>query len=77
MEIPIKEARGKISYLLNRAIDGEEIIITKRGKRAARLVPIANEGKSLPGMAEFRDSIKVKGEPLSSAVVQARQEERY
>lgn len=51
MEIPIKEARGKISYLLNRAIDSEEIIITKRGKRAARLVPVANAGKSLPGMA--------------------------
>ena len=77
MEIPIKEARGKISYLLNLAIAGEEIIITKRGKRAARLIPIANGGKSLPGMAEFRASIKTEGEPLSSAVVHARQEERY
>ena len=43
MEINVKEARTKISSLLDRTLNkGEEVVILMRGKRVARLVPIGN-----------------------------------
>jgi prevent-host-death family protein len=77
MEINVKEARGKIGSLLKRVEEGEEVIILKRGKRAARLVPVSGVAKRLPSLQEFRSSIKMKDEPLSKTVVLAREEERY
>jgi prevent-host-death family protein len=39
MEIGAFEAKNKLSSLLERAERGEEIVITRRGKPVARLVP--------------------------------------
>lgn len=41
MTIGIFEAKQKLSQLVERASNGEEIIITRRGKEQARLVPMA------------------------------------
>jgi len=46
-------------------------------KEVARLVPPRGEGKALPSLKEFRSSIKITGEPLSSVVIRGREEERY
>ncbi len=77
MEINVKEARAKISTLLDLARKGEEIVILRRGKKEARLVPAEPAQKHLPDLTAFRNSITVKGEPLSNAVRQGRDEERY
>ncbi|MER8481494.1 type II toxin-antitoxin system prevent-host-death family antitoxin [Mesorhizobium sp. M1322] len=45
MNIPIAEAKARLSELVRRAEAGEEIVIIRRGKVAARLVP--------PAMSEF------------------------
>jgi len=37
MQIKVKDARSKLSSLLDRVEKGEEIIITRRGKKVARL----------------------------------------
>jgi prevent-host-death family protein len=76
MEINVKEARSKLSLLLDKVEDGEEIIISRRGKRVARLSPL-NAGKTLPTLQEFRASIRTKGEPISKTVARNREEERY
>ncbi|TIX43390.1 MAG: type II toxin-antitoxin system prevent-host-death family antitoxin, partial [Mesorhizobium sp.] len=39
MNIAIAEAKARLSELVSRAEAGEEIVITRRGKVAARLVP--------------------------------------
>jgi prevent-host-death family protein len=39
MEVGAFEAKNKLSNLLERAERGEEIVITRRGKPVARLVP--------------------------------------
>ncbi len=39
-EIGAFEAKNKLSELLDRAEKGEEVVITRRGKPVARLVPI-------------------------------------
>jgi len=77
MEINVKEARMKMSALLDKTEKGEEVVILRRGKRIARLTAIGDANKRLPDLSRFRDSIAVKGEGLSSTVIQAREEERY
>lgn len=77
MEINVKEARSNISELLNRAQKGEEILILRRGKKVARLVPVSGYEKRLPDLSDFRESIARKGGPLSSTVIEGRDKERY
>jgi len=78
IEISVKEARGNLSALLNKVEHGEEITITRHGKKIARLVPPAKgKNKPLPGLNDFRSAIKVKGKSLSQTVIRLRNTERY
>ena len=75
MEVSVKEARKKIKYLLDRVNKGEEVIITRRGKAEAKLIPIEDKeagNKELPDLNKVRASIKVKGKPLSQIVIEER-----
>ena len=76
LEVNVKEARSKLSILLDRVERGEEIIIKRRGKKIALLVSPERE-KTLPSLKEFRASISPAGKPLSETVIDMRQEERY
>ena len=51
------EAKTHFSALLERAQRGEQIVITKRGKPVARLVPVAtaSAGKVSDAMAKLRE----------------------
>lgn len=77
MEISAKEARSKLSALLNRVEEGDEIVILRRGKKVARLVPSQNEGRRLPSLMEFRASIRIKGDSLSAVILAERKGTRY
>ena len=55
MTIGIFEAKQKFSHLVERASKGEEIIITRRGKGQARLVPLPAERAQT--LKEIFDSI--------------------
>ena len=77
MEINVKEARNRLSSLLDRVEEGAEVILLRRGKEVARLVPASRTGRQLPSLRDFRLSLKPKGSPLSETVIQGRQEERY
>lgn len=75
MEVSVKEARSRIKYLLDRVNKGEEVIITRRGKAEAKLIPIEDKeagNKELPDLNRFRALIKVKGKPLSQIVIEER-----
>ena len=39
MEIPISEAKGKLTDLVRQAEEGEEVILTRHGKPVARIAP--------------------------------------
>ena len=43
MNVSIAEAKAKLSELVSRAEAGEEIVLTRHGKVAARIVPPAKE----------------------------------
>jgi prevent-host-death family protein len=77
MEINLNEAKSKMGSLLDRSQKGEEVVIMRRGRRIARLVPVCSSEKRLPDLKDFRDSITVKGDTLGSVVIQGRNEERY
>jgi prevent-host-death family protein len=77
MEVNVKEARKKISALLDLTQKGEEILILRRGKKVALLVPASGSEKRLPDLNDFRNSITIKGKSLSQIVINGRDEERY
>jgi len=77
MEVNVKEARSKISALLDRTEKGEEIMIVRRGKKVARLVPVDTSHRCLPDLSKFRRSIVIKGKSLSKTVLEERNQERY
>jgi prevent-host-death family protein len=77
MKVNVKDARSRLSFLLDQVEKGGEVVILRRGKEVARLVPTRGEAKPLPSLKDFRSSIKIAGEPLSSVVIQGRDEERY
>lgn len=77
LEINSKEARSNLSTILDRVEKGEEIIITRRGKRIARISNIINNPTPLQSLKKFRSRISIKGKPLSQVVIDQREEERY
>jgi len=77
MEVSVKEARNRISALLDRIQKGEEVLISRRGKKVARLVPVDASEKRLPDLSEFRSSITVIGASLGQTVINSREMERY
>ncbi len=75
LEINVEEAGSKLRNLLDKVKRGEEIIITRDGKKAARLAPVVSDEK-LPSLKNIRASIKTSGKPLSRIVIDSRNEER-
>jgi prevent-host-death family protein len=52
MQVNIHEAKTHLSRLVERAADGEEIVIAKAGKPMAKLVPIVRPSKPrVPGLS--------------------------
>lgn len=77
MEINVKEARARLSFLLKKVEKGDEILLLRRGKKVARLVPVQTPQRPLPSLKEFRSSIQLKGKPLSAVVLESREKERF
>lgn len=76
LEVNVKEARSRFSQLLDKVEHGQDILLTRRGKKVARLVSPVQD-RRLPSLKKFRQTIAAPGKGLSSAVQAARDEERY
>jgi prevent-host-death family protein len=77
VEVGSKQARGTLSSIIKRVEQGEEVVISRRGKQVARIVPVSNKTRALPSLKSFRASIRLRGKSLSVTVVEDREEERY
>lgn len=53
------EAKTQLSQLVERAEAGEEIIIARRGKPVARLVPVAADGTRASARGAWRGRVKM------------------
>ena len=74
-----KKVREKFSSILDEVEKGEDIVITRRGKKVARIINININDKPTPlkALKDFRNNIKIKGESLSRTTINQRDEERY
>lgn len=52
--VPVAAFKDKISHYIAEAASGEEIVITKHGKEAARLLPPARDKQALKAEAVAR-----------------------
>jgi prevent-host-death family protein len=43
MEVGVRELRNNLSRYLDRVRDGEEVIVTERGRAVARMLPVGTE----------------------------------
>lgn len=65
-QVNIHEAKTHLSRLLQRVLEGEEIVIAKAGRPVARLIPVATAARhrrpgTAKGLIEMRDDFD---EPL-------------
>jgi len=77
LEINVKEVRVNLASILDRVEKGEEIVITRRGKRIARITNLSDESAPLESLKQFRNTIRLKGPSLSQSIVNQRERERY
>ncbi|MBA2276926.1 MAG: type II toxin-antitoxin system prevent-host-death family antitoxin [Chloroflexia bacterium] len=73
----VREVRDNLRAYLDRAEAGEEIVVMRRGKEVARIVPPRREPKRFPDLTEFRKSIKLRGDSPLETVLKMREETRY
>ena len=69
MEIGSFEAKNKLSELLELALKGEEIVITRRGQPVARLLPPESQAEQSPKNAASRILDRAKGASLGNVAV--------
>lgn len=71
----IKEARRNFSEYINRVLQGEEIIITKRDEPVAKIVPVQKKNQEkLSSHKTLRQAIEPIGKSLSEIVLESREE---
>ena len=76
MDIGTKELRERLSAVLDRVARGEKVVVRRRGRPAAVLVPPEDRGGRLPSLAAFRARLRVRGRPISAEVIAVRKDER-
>jgi prevent-host-death family protein len=77
-EVGAFEAKNKLSTLLDWVASGEEVVITRRGKAVARLVPAepgfdhAKARRAMEGILEARRGVRLGGLSLEELVDEGR-----
>lgn len=74
--ITVADAKAHLSELLSRIENGEEIVITRRGKPVARLTPMEPAKQPVKSLADFRNSIRQTRTPATEVLTALRDEER-
>ena len=76
-DVNLKEARRRLGKLVDAAERGETTVISRRGRKVARLVPMEERPlAALPDLTDFRASLKPKGRSLTDELLAQREEER-
>lgn len=56
MDVSVYEAKSKLSAMIKRALEGEDVIITRNGEATVRLVPVSNRSHWI-GLAEGQGEV--------------------
>lgn len=54
MKVSVYEAKSKLSQMINAALEGEEVIITRNGEVTVKLTPVVRKKADWIGMYEGR-----------------------
>lgn len=78
-DVTLAEAKAHLSELIKRAIGGESVRITRRGKPVARITGIDRERKpiDLAGLRALTDAMPLQKEPTRSWLRSVRDDSRY
>jgi antitoxin (DNA-binding transcriptional repressor) of toxin-antitoxin stability system len=76
-KISVEEATKNLQAILEQVAKGEEVLLVQDGKIVARIVPPLTREQWIAMRDRSRDSIQLKGEPMSQTVIKLRSEERY
>ncbi len=59
MKVSVYEAKSKLSQMINKALEGEEVIVTRNGEETVRLVPVQkNKQQDWIGMYDGQITIE-------------------
>ena len=56
MKVSVYEAKSKLSQMINKALDGEEVVITRNGEETVKLIPVLKK-RNWIGM--YKGQIKI------------------
>ena len=56
MKVSVYEAKSKLSQMINRALEGEEVVITRNGEETVKLTPVPKK-RNWIGM--YKGQIKI------------------
>ena len=85
ISVGIRELKAKLSSFVDKARNGEQIIITDRGTEVAMIIAISRERRAIMSLVETGQvqwsgkkprglqGIKIKGKPLSETILVERQ----
>ncbi len=76
IEVSVAEAKAKLSELIKRIEEGEEVTITRRGKPVARLSATQAPKKPLPSRAELR-AMQSPSKVTSAELIRQMRDESY
>ena len=52
MKVSVYEAKSKLSQMINKALEGEEVVIKRNGKDVVKLSPVSRKKRDWIGMYE-------------------------
>lgn len=58
MRVSVIDAESQLNHLVQRAEAGDEVILTRQGKAAVRLVPVATAPVSTPSRKRIIDEVR-------------------
>ena len=61
MQVPISEAKGKLTELVRRAEAGDEVVLTRRGHPIARIAPISAQLRGIDERRAFLKRLRESG----------------
>ncbi len=75
--INVREARERLSAVLDRVEAGEEVVIMRRDRPVARLIRAQSRWTEFPSRAALREALPPMREPVEDAIRALRDAERF
>ncbi|MFZ1984148.1 MAG: type II toxin-antitoxin system Phd/YefM family antitoxin [Desulfatitalea sp.] len=71
--VPFTDFRKNASGFINEVEHGETLILIRRGKPVAEIVPFSNRSEKAPAWKQPAVRLQIQGSDLSSAILQERE----